>query len=248
MFPTAIVEFLESTYTWLPDQPAPASPRNPGEVKALLSLLERVPDEFIQVSSKELVEYLVAKEQLAVGLTSEWRQFNGAEREAVRKIYQILKRCPDSAPPAEATEPQFITDPEFRKDLHNDIGQVNQSLRSGQHKAATVLAGAVVEAVLLWALQNKRTKSDIEAAATSLGKSVNLTSRPLESWYLPDLIEFAHATGLISPTAQAAATQAKDFRNLIHPGRAARLAKKCSHSTALLALGAVEAVIEELGG
>jgi len=38
----------------------------------------------------------------------------------------------------------------------------------------------------------------------------------------------------------------KDFRNLIHPGRAARLRQACDHSTALTALGAMEAVARDL--
>jgi hypothetical protein len=36
--------------------------------------------------------------------------------------------------------------------------------------------------------------------------------------------------------------RAKDFRNLIHPERAARLRQRCDRSTALTALAAVEAV------
>lgn len=38
----------------------------------------------------------------------------------------------------------------------------------------------------------------------------------------------------------------KDFRNLIHPGRSERLAKKCDRSTALTALAGIVAVVNEL--
>jgi hypothetical protein len=38
----------------------------------------------------------------------------------------------------------------------------------------------------------------------------------------------------------------KDFRNLIHLGRAERLAKKCDRSTALTALAGVVAVVNDL--
>jgi hypothetical protein len=39
---------------------------------------------------------------------------------------------------------------------------------------------------------------------------------------------------------------AKDARNLVHPGRAARLDQKCNRATALTALAAVEAVADDL--
>jgi hypothetical protein len=38
----------------------------------------------------------------------------------------------------------------------------------------------------------------------------------------------------------------KDFRNLIHPGRASRLGKICDRGTALSALAAVEHVVRDL--
>jgi hypothetical protein len=51
---------------------------------------------------------------------------------------------------------------------------------------------------------------------------------------------------LITPTTVAQCDLARGFRNLIHPGRALRLQDKCTRSTALAAIGAVEAVIEDL--
>jgi hypothetical protein len=106
-----------------------------------------------------------------------------------------------------------------------------------------VLAGSIVEALLLWALQNKTTDADRQAAAGRLARSI---SRPLERWDLYELIDYAHATKLISDSTKKAADLCRDFRNFIHPGKTKRLAKRCSRSTAHLAVGAVEAVIEDL--
>ena len=99
---------------------------------------------------------------------------------------------------------------------------------------------------MLWALQNKRTAADLQAAAAQLGRTIDLRKRALEFWVLHELIEYAHATRLITDSTRAAADQSRDFRNLIHPGKAMRLAKKCNRSTALLGVGAVEAVIADL--
>ena len=52
--------------------------------------------------------------------------------------------------------------------------------------------------------------------------------------------------GLISPDTCNAARLARNFRNLIHPGRAARLAQVCDRATAYSAVGALEHVIRDL--
>jgi len=51
---------------------------------------------------------------------------------------------------------------------------------------------------------------------------------------------------LISDDTAKLVRLAKDFRNLIHPGRAARLGQKCDRATALGALAAMEAVARDL--
>jgi hypothetical protein len=135
----------------------------------------------------------------------------------------------------------------LRAALHRDLGEVNHALSNGEWKAATVLAGSVVEALLLWALQNRRTEAEIiRSAATRLGRKIDLRRRPLEAWNLSELIEYAEATEVITSETKAGADLGKDFRNLIHPGRAARLSKQCDRSTALFAVGAVEAVMANL--
>jgi hypothetical protein len=51
---------------------------------------------------------------------------------------------------------------------------------------------------------------------------------------------------LLRPDTSTAAKLAKNFRNLIHPGRAARLAQTCDRATAYSAIGALEHVIRDL--
>jgi len=85
----------------------------------------------------------------------------------------------------------FIGDEELRESLVLDYNEVNQALHNGEWKAATVLAGAVAEALLLWALQTRATASDIEIIAKKKNKKIDMQKRPLEEWYLSDLIDFA---------------------------------------------------------
>ena len=61
-----------------------------------------------------------------------------------------------------------------------------------------------------------------------LGRTIDLTRRLLERWDLHELIEYAHETGIISDSTKAATDQGRGSRNLIHPSKAMRLAKKCN--------------------
>src|SRR5262245_39051398 len=67
-----------------------------------------------------------------------------------------------------------------------------------------------------------------------------------ETWDLHEYTEVAAHAGLIKDDTAAVARQVRGFRNLIHPGRAQRLAQRCDRGTALAALAAVEFVVRDL--
>jgi hypothetical protein len=247
VFPSGIVSFIDNMDGWRSNNTGIPQPRDPGVVRALLSLIDLLPSELIQLTPSDFSAFVMAKEQLKVGVESPtWRQYQSQEILAIRTIHRVLSTCSDEAPAPGTTDPAFITDLDLRTDLHRDLGEVNRALQNGEWKGATVLAGSVVEALLLWALQNRKTNADLGVAASGLGKSIDLVGRPLERWDLSELIEFAHATALISDSTRDATNLGRDFRNLIHPGRARRLAQKCGRSTALIGVGAVEAVMKDL--
>ena len=74
----------------------------------------------------------------------------------------------------------------------------------------------------------------------------SLTGEKPIDWSLHHLTEAARSLKILSEQTAAQCRIAKGFRNLIHPGRAARLAQKCSLGTALSALAAVEHVVGDL--
>jgi hypothetical protein len=59
-------------------------------------------------------------------------------------------------------------------------------------------------------------------------------------------IEVAVELKLITADTAIAARLAKDFRNLIHPGRAKRLGQECNRGTTLSAVAALEHVVNDL--
>jgi len=163
----------------------------------------------------------------------------GEEGQSAQNLYELLMKCPDDYPAPDATDPEFMDDADLRFDIRRDITEINRALQNTEWKASTVLAGSVIEALLLWALQNRANEEQVR-------KTPSAKPKPLEEWYIGDYSAVACELGIIKESTKSAVAQAHHFRNLIHPGRAQRLATKCSRSTAQLSVGALEAVIEDL--
>jgi hypothetical protein len=102
-----------------------------------------------------------------------------------------------------------------------------------------VLAGSAAEALLLWAITNKK---DIEVEAARSAAIPNASPDP-NRWDLDGYIKVAKTLPLIEDETERQADIARGFRNLIHPGRSARLAKVCNRGTAHSVLAAVEFII-----
>jgi hypothetical protein len=209
----------------------------------LLNLLKDVPDELIMLSSAEYADLVFARSAIEDTLQV-WRSRGNVGvapylkgDDVVSVIRRALVKCPDEIPPSGETELLFVTDPALRDNIRSDLGAVNRALNNAEWKAATVLAGAAIEALLHWRLQKQ--SADAQAA-------VNKRSKPLDRWELHDFIETAEELKFLSSDTCSATRLAKNFRNLIHPGRAARLNQTCDRGTALSAVGALERVIEDL--
>jgi hypothetical protein len=169
--------------------------------------------------------------------------------DVVTVIRRALAKCPDEFPPPATTELLFIKDVALRDNIRRDLGAANRALSNAEWKAATVLAGAAIEALLHWRLQEPTPgQAAVQTAAAALVTSgaISKPDKNIDRWELSHFIEVASHLNLIGPDTRNAAQLARNFRNLIHPGRAARLAQSCDRATALSAIGALEHVIRDL--
>ena len=171
---------------------------------------------------------------------------------AVRLIRRSLEECPADFPSPDTAELSFIGDPKVRQSLRLDIAAVDRALENDEWKAATVIAGSVVEALLLWALQQKR-PTDLETASQAVftgnakkGKITAVEDLEKEHWRLADYIDMAAHLNIIKPGTKQQAQQAKDFRDLIHRCVAIRRQKEPTRGTARAAAAAVDLVVEDL--
>jgi hypothetical protein len=163
-------------------------------------------------------------------------------------VRRLLANCRNEPPAAEGSnELAFIDEEEWRNTLRSDLGAVEAALHNHEWKAATVLGGSLVEALLLWAVGRHSAEERKEAIACTpapFGKPPDPSSP--ESWDLIHYVEVARALTEISENTATQARLAKDFRNLIHPGRERRQRMRANRGTALSVAAAVEQVIGDL--
>jgi hypothetical protein len=216
-----------------------------GFVRAVLDLIARIPEELIRLPPEESALFWAN----VSALRDAWEDRKADQvsviplppcaQRSILEIRRYLERCPDEAPAPQTTGLQFVGDIAFRETLRTDISSADSALMNHEYKAATVLAGSVVEALLLWAL-DAHGVSKVQATAKGI------SSAPLNNWTLGDMIKAAHACNLIANDTKTQAELAQNFRNLIHPGRQARLQDACDRGTALGALAAIERIAADL--
>jgi hypothetical protein len=221
----------------------------------ILNLLKNVPDELITLTSVDYSDLILAESTIEEHL-EHWRSRGNVGDmahvrgfDAVTVIRRALAKCPDEYPPSTTTELLFIKDAALRANIRHDLGAAHRALNNAEWKAATVLAGATIEALLHWRLQETSPSPSIVRAAVAALVASGTMSRPnndIDRWELHHFIEVAGHLNLLKPETCSAARLAQSFRNLIHPGRAARLAQTCDRGTAYSAIGALEHVIRDL--
>ncbi len=213
-------------------------------LRGLLDLIKKVPDELITCPPEQFAMLVVNTSTVDTVLTS-WQNGKGGgiSPAIILDIRNAFTMCPDERPPPVHTTLLFIKDNDLKESIRADVGAAHRSLKNSEWKAATVLAGASIEALLHWKL-GEFTKAQREATARA--PVVRGAKKDLNDFVLHDCIVVAKDLGVLNANATTAAMLAKDFRNLIHPGKVARTKERCSRSTAYSAIGALEAVIEAL--
>lgn len=237
------------------DAPGMLTESDSSRLSGILSLVKAVPTELIDVSSSVYADFILAVSTIETQLAL-WRSRGAVGtmalvkgRDAVSIVRQVLAACNDEYPPPPTSELLFISDADLRENIRRDIGAVNRALSNAEWKAATVLAGATIEALLHWKLQEPPLNSSaIQAAVATVvaAKKCDKPNSDLDRWGLQQFIEVAAELSVIKADAANAARLAQNFRNLIHPGRAARLKQTCNRASALSAVGALEHVIIDL--
>src|SRR5262245_1779190 len=103
----------------------------------------------------------------------------------------------------------FIVDPELRQALEADYAELGATIQAHAWKAAHVMAGSVIEAVLVYYLVSTKYQSRNSQA-------------PLKMSF-DDLIGACKREHILTDKTADLSSAVKRYRNLIHPGRVLRL-------------------------
>lgn len=205
------------------------------QVHTLLLLLDQIPDNLMDLSFTDFLEFSNCRGSLATSL-ARWSVGDTSRtqlqlaRDPVERIRRLLLQCRDKLPEP-ASELPFIKDAlDVQRGIQDQIAAAWIDYQAQEWMGATVFAGAALEATLLWVV---KTHGQVPAAKA-------------DKMALGELIQAAAAANLISAGTASQAGLAQDARNLIHPGRVARKGIACSKATALTAHAGLFAVIQDL--
>jgi len=248
--PSLVVAFIErmcpEIAKWTPahSRTVQLNFRYESELSALVRLIDEMPAELMPGDADRYLEFVssiaAVRDQLVRWQSGE-RTGALAHRTAlgdlhpVALIHRALFGLPDVLPSVETATLPFIDDPVLKASLRLDISWASSALRGREWKAATLLAGSVIEALLFWELQQH-----------PLNKVPKVQNGPLDKWHLPQYIEAAEQLMCVKGDTITAARLAKNYRNLIHHGRALRLGEACDQGTAHVAIGALDHVVRDL--
>jgi len=132
----------------------------------------------------------------------------------------------------------FIQDATLRAILTRDYDEIQKSMISGAYKAAIILSGGSIEAVLLDLLN----KDESTARASSKAPAES----NLDKWHLNDLIEVAVDTDSVASEIAKLSHSVREYRNLIHPGVEVRGTLKVEPEEAKIAVEVLNILIREL--
>ena len=123
----------------------------------------------------------------------------------------------------------FISGDDFRLSLETDYQELEAALKAKAYKAVHVLAGSIVEALLIDYL-----------IATNYSKK-----RPLDM-DLNGAISACKEMGVLSERTEHLSQVIRSYRNLIHPGRVIRLSETIDENSASVAYALVNIIIKEI--
>jgi hypothetical protein len=126
----------------------------------------------------------------------------------------------------------FVSDDVLRRIIERDKKELDDALSSNLHKSTTLLAGSLIEAILV---------DYFLVFETSHAKDVILHAS------LGQLMDWALEEKLISQRTFEISNVIKNYRNLIHPGKEYRLSERIDEHSATVAKHLVEMIIQEIG-
>lgn len=202
------------------------------------------------LSGKDVVSSVTLREDILDFETLEsawsdvllWRESAAARRKLIEPP-RVVPRGLAFAPLTEVSDFSFVADNRLRHIVQRDHAELQRMKTVSALKSRLIVAGGLIEALLLDALQAHK---DRALRANQAEKDRNGQVKPMEEWHLGSLIDVASELRLITPAAQKFSHGIRDYRNLVHPGKEIRSAHKLGVEEADIAEKVLDIVIRDL--
>lgn len=170
ILPSIAVGAIKSIFPWSKERHAPAALKSDQapSVGAVLALVEAIPEELLPRDPETRARLLSAVGRTR-GAMQTWSGGGHPEylaklgeaqdlggRHPIAYIVTVLESCDEQGAPASTAGLTFIQGAEEREALRIDVAEAQRALGHSDYKAATVLAGSVIEALLLWAIDQHK--------------------------------------------------------------------------------------------
>jgi hypothetical protein len=157
-----------------------------GHLAAVVAVAKQVPSELLTLTGQDLTDFYVSISMIETILNlwpsagSHWKLTEHRATNPVVLIRRALEKCPDEAPSPATAELLFITDPDLRESVRQDVSAAFADFVNGGWKGATVLAGSATEALLLWAIQeaDRNKPGTVSTAVGVLVRAGTLRQKP----------------------------------------------------------------------
>ena len=178
------------------------------DLAAMVDLFDRIPGELITVSGTRQVELLSSVARIRQVASNPPRGKDLSLRSEGLTVIGLIKRalaeCPDEAPGSHVGGLEFISDPDYRRILRLDMGSASSAVVNGEWKAATVISGSVIEALLLWTLSLKQNgdEAGLRAAIEQVSADPKAKCKKVvevEKWGLWQYIAVSRQLDIIAP-------------------------------------------------
>jgi hypothetical protein len=139
----------------------------------------------------------------------------------------------------------FVSNPDLRSIIERDYAEVPRCLDATAYKAATVMCGSVMEALLLDALLTDEAKA--KQSQNAPRHKVGNVIKDLDRWSLSSMIEVGIDLQMLRRDTLGLMSHAvREYRNLIHPGAEIREAIVAEKEEAMAAKAALDLIIKQL--
>ena len=138
----------------------------------------------------------------------------------------------------------FVSSADLRRICVRDYAETRICHEGGAYKAAMVMCGSVMEALLLDALEKREQQAK---ASTKAPKDKTGKVRDVDQWFLGHMIDVALDIGIIRKDAYSLMPdQLREYRNLVHPAAERRKGITPEEEEATASRSALNLVIKSL--